>query len=244
MSARRKDVHLVLGASPRVNLLPPEVADRKRGASIRRTVILAVVGAVLISAAGYGYASWHSIDSALKLSSAQAETTSLLAQQNEFAEVRSLAQMKDTIKDALIVGGATEIEWKVYYEKIVATLPADVALDSFVAEASSPIANLPVATTPTQAPRSAMITFVVVTPNFGSVDTWLKAIRTLPGYLDGTASGIALDAAGRYSASVVMNISSDAYSNRYAPVIAAPAEETAGDAASTDVTTNEGEGAN
>ena len=241
MSARSKEPNLVLGASPRANLLPAEVGDRKRGASIRRSIVLGVIGAVVISGAGYAYASWLSIDSAIKLGAAQDETTSLLAQQNEFADVRNLAQLRAAIDDALIVGASTEIEWKPYFEQVVTTLPADVTLDSFVAEASSPIADLPIATAPTQAPRNAMISFTVSTPQFGSIDAWLKAVKTLPGYLDATASGIALDATGRYTASVVMNISRDAYSNRY-PADAAPvANGTPSGDAETDGTT-EGEG--
>jgi hypothetical protein len=241
MSARSKEPNLVLGASPRANLLPAEVGDRKRGASIRRSVVLGVIGAVVISGAGYAYASWLSIESAMKLSAAQDETTNLLAQQNEFADVRNLAQLRAAIDDALIVGASTEIDWKSYYEQIVTTLPGDVALDSFVAEASSPIGDLPIATAPTQAPRNAMINFTVSTPQFGSIDAWLKAIKTLPGYLDATASGIALDSSGRYTASVLMNISRDAYSNRYPSDAAAAAEGTPAGDVGTDGTT-EGEG--
>ncbi|GAB2465373.1 hypothetical protein HD599_000132 [Conyzicola lurida] len=239
-----KEANLVLGASPRVNLLPPEVADRKRDASIRRSVVFGIIGAVLISAAGYGFASWKSIETSDKLAVAQEETTSLLAQQNEFAEVRNLAQQKATIDEALIVGASTEIDWKSYYEKIMASLPAGMVLDSFVADSKAPVEGIAAVTAPTQADRDATISFSMETPNFGDVDVWLKSLKTLPGYVDATASGIALDLNGFYVASVTLNISSGAYSNRYAAEAEAPAEGAATDETAPDGTTTEGEGTN
>jgi len=239
MSPRNsKDVHLVLGASPRVNLLPPEVADRKRGASIRRSVVFGVVGAVLISAAGYGLASWQALESGMRLDAAREETTSLLAEQAKFAEVRTLAQQKATIADALIVGASTEIDWKAYYEAIVGTLPAGVTLNGFVIDSSSPVDSLPVRTGPTQGARDAMVSLTITTPKLASVDVWLKALESLPGYVDATASGISSDENGFFTASVMMNISNSAFSNRFAAEGTTQPAETATDTATEEEGTN------
>ena len=235
MSARTKDGGLILGASPRARLLPREVADRKRGASIRRTVVIGLVGAVLISAAGYGLASWQAIQSSIALADAQARTTELIAEQNKFVEVRTLSQLKDSIVDAQLVGGGSEIDWNTYYKAILPTLPDGMILDSFIVNTQTPLQSPPASANPVAEPRVASIVFVVGTSDFGAIATWLRSLESLPGYVDASAtSAVASAETSVYAASVTLNIDEGALSNRFVD----PAEQTATTTGSTTESSN------
>jgi len=238
MSARgSKEVRLVYGASPRVDLLPPEVADRKRGAAMRRALVMGVIGALVVSAGGYALASWQTAQAADELSAAQLETTALVAQQGEFAEVKTLTGLRDTITEARQTGALAEIDWSLFYADLKATLPRGALLDQIIIAGNSPIRELVPPTFPTHGPRAAQISVMIVSPDLQTVAALLVNLKSLPGYADATATpAIALGSG--YSTTVLMNVTSDRYTKRFAPP-ADPAAETPATAAVT-----EGEGAN
>jgi Na+-transporting NADH:ubiquinone oxidoreductase subunit NqrC len=92
----RKETKLVLGASPRVDLLPFEVKDSQRGAAIRRLLGVGLIAIIVISGAGYLLASIHSIDSQRALDDARTETAHLLAEQAKYNEVSEVARKVTT----------------------------------------------------------------------------------------------------------------------------------------------------
>jgi len=221
MSARgSKDVKLVLGASPRVDLLPPEVADRKRGAALRRSIVIGVVGAIVLSGGVYAFASWQAIEASLAYNDAQAETAALLAEQNEFASVRTLTDQLTTIADAQRVGAATEIEWNALYNRVLQTVPGDMTIDSFSIESGSPVADMPTSAVPGRVPYAALATFNSVTENLASAQTWVVNMKNLPDYGLAIASSINSEE-GIYKVTVQMLITEAAYSHRFAPEPAA-----------------------
>ena len=239
MSGRgSKEARLVYGASPRVDLLPPEVADRKKGAALRRSLVMGVVGAVVLSAGAYAFASWQSIQAAVELSDAQVETAALIAQQGEFGEVRTLSGLRATITDARQTGALTEIDWSLFYTDIQATLPAGMTIDQFVISANSPTRELAAPTVPTHGARAAEVTYIVTSPSLEALSTWLVTLKGVLGYADATATP-AVTGPGGYTATVVLDVDSQRYTKRFAPP-APPAEETA----DTTAAATEGEGTN
>ena len=239
MSARgSKDVRLVLGASPRVDLLPPEVADRKKGAALRRAIVMGVIGALVVSAGAYALASWQSIQATARLNEAQSETTELLNQQAEFDEVRMLSEQRDTIADARATGALTEIEWNALYLDVLPTLPAGVEIGSFVVVTSSPIREYVGTVVPTVSDPAAQVAFVVNTSNLESLATWLVNVKSLPGYAHATMTPAAQEL-GVYTATMTLNLTSDRFTRRFAPP-----EVPLPDAVDTAVESTEGEGGN
>ena len=225
MSARgSKEVRLVLGASPRVDLLPPEVADRKKGAALRRAIAMGVVGALVISAGAYAFASWQSIQAAVRLSEAQDETAVLLNQQAEFVEVRSLSTQRDTISAARMTGALTEIDWNAFYLEVLPTLPAGVGIGGFVVATSSPIREYVGTSMLTVNDPAAQVAFVVVSPNLQSLSTWLVNLKAIPGYAHASMTPATLET-GFYAATVTMSVTSDRYTKRFAPPEEPPAAD-------------------
>jgi len=217
MSARGgKEARLVFGASPRVDLLPPEVADRKRGAAVKRSVVFVVVGALVLCAGAYGFASWQAIDAGLKLSDAQGETARLLTEQNEYAAVRTLTGQLVAVNDARQVGALTEVDWNALYSRILPTLPADMTIDSFSIESSSPVVAISPSTVPGQVPQVANTTFTALTTNLASAQTWIVNLKSLPEYGGAVATSITREE-GIYTVTVRLFLTDAAYTLRFAP---------------------------
>ena len=232
MSARgSKEVRLVLGASPRVDLLPPEVGDRKKGAAVRRSIALGVVGALVLSAGLYAFAGWQAIEAEAKLDTARSETSALLAKQAEFSEVRALSAQLETATAARQVGASTEINWSSFYTSVATGLPAGVTIASFAIDSSSPSVALSPVTVATRNPRVATATFTLRSPNLPTIAAWLVALKSVPGYVDATATPASIDDAGTYESLVTMNVSDAIYSKRFAPT-----EEPAAEASTETVT--------
>jgi hypothetical protein len=216
-----KEIKLVLGASPRVRLLPPEVADRKRFAAVRRSVVFSVVGALVLCAGAYSFAGWQAIEAGAKYDNAQLETSELLKQQSEFIEVRTLSGQVTSIEDAQRVATLTEVDWKTFYERIVPTLPADMTIKSFNVDSGSPITSLSQETETGTYSAAAETVFVAVSPRFESAQEWVVALKNLPEFDGAMATVVTRDEAGLYTVTVALRLSEVARTGRFAP---APAE--------------------
>lgn len=224
MSARgSKDARLVLGASPRVDLLPPEVADRKKGAALRRAISMGVVGAVVVSAGAYAFASWQSIQAGMALADAQSTTTTLLNEQAAFSEVRALSAQRDLVTAGRQVGAIGEIDWSLFYAELAATLPPGAAIDRIEIVTNSPIREFAAPIVPTHGPRSAEATLVLVSRDLGSVATWLATLKSLPGYGDATATPARAVSDG-YETSILLSVTDARFTKRFAPAEEPPAE--------------------
>jgi hypothetical protein len=217
MSARTKELKLVYGGSPRVRLLPPEVADRKRAAAVRRSVIFTVIGALVLCAGAYSFATWRALEAANKFDDAQLQTSSLLKQQGKYIDARTLSDQLSTIGDAQQVGTLTEIDWKAFYERVVATLPAGMTIDSFTFGSGTPVVALADEAATGMSSPAAETTFVALTPELESAQAWVVNMKSLPGYGDALATVITRDNDGLYSVSVSMRLTEEARTGRFAP---------------------------
>ncbi|MCU1543331.1 MAG: hypothetical protein JWM50_1196 [Microbacteriaceae bacterium] len=216
MSARAKDLKLVLGGSPRVRLLPPEVADRKRAAAVRRSVIITVIGALVLCAGAYSFATWRALEAAIRFDDAQLQTSSLLKQQSEYTDARTLSDQLSAIGDAQRVGTLTEIEWKAFYERVVSTLPAGMTLDSFTLQSGTPVASLVEESEVGVTIPAAETSFISLTRDLESAQTWVVALKSLPEFGDALATAITRDDDGVYSVSVAMRLTEAARTERFA----------------------------
>ncbi|TFC88165.1 hypothetical protein E3T24_03240 [Cryobacterium sp. TmT2-59] len=218
MSRASVSDELVLGAEPRVHLLPPEVAAGRRGKAMRRNLGVSVVGVVILALLGVAGSSWLAIQSQEKLASAQAHTIDLLAEQSKYVEARNVQDEVDLALSARQLGASTEIDWKDYLGKVRAILPTDVSIDAVTVEAASPLALYDQATVPLQGARVATLTLDLTSTNLPEAPVWLKGLKELPGYADGTPGTITQTDLGTYQVNLVLHINDGAYSQRFADV--------------------------
>lgn len=235
MSRQSKEVQLVLGAEPRVDLLPPEVLRARAAKATRRRLGLGVVAAIAVVVLGVGAGFALNVQAQVDLLTAQARTSELILAQGEYVEVTKVQYHLDLARAAQQVGASTEIAWKPYLEQVQATLPASVSIDQVTIDSATPIAVYEQATTPLQGARMATISFSATSALLPDVPAWLRSLATLPGFADALPGSVTLDeASGVYTASITMHVNDAAFSGRFAPEV--PVDEAAADAG-TDATT-------
>jgi hypothetical protein len=215
MSRSSHDLELVLGGEPRVNLLPPEVAEQARDRLLRRKLVLVTAGTVVLVLLGIGGAGLHATSSTMRLADAQAETANLLAEQGQYVAVRQVQAQVDTAHAARAVGGWTEIDWKAYLQGVRAALPADVGIDAVTVDSTSPLTAYAQPTAPLQNARVATLTVTLASPGLPEVPQWLEQLQGLPGMADAAAGSITAADTGGFTVVVTMHINADAFSGRF-----------------------------
>ncbi|WP_120339343.1 hypothetical protein [Cryobacterium soli] len=218
MSRAEPDDGLILGGEPRINLLPPEVTRQARTRELRKKLVVATAGVLVVVVLGIGGAFWHSTMSAARLASAQAHTAELLTEQTKYVKVRQVQTEVDTALAARGVGGWTEVDWKTYLQAVRAVLPPDVGIDAVAIDSTSPFAAFVQPTAALQSPRVATLSITVASPGLPSVPQWLDAMHTLPGFADAVPGSITKKDDGSYLVVVTMHINAGAFSGRFSDI--------------------------
>jgi Tfp pilus assembly protein PilN len=113
-----------LATMPRVNLLPPEIAERQKV----RQVQIGVVAGVAIVAVGVGALAVQGRGGVSKakddLAAAQATQTSLQGQLNKLQFVTQTGELRDSAEATLTQATATEIHWSDYLADISVQIPS------------------------------------------------------------------------------------------------------------------------
>ncbi|HWR85949.1 MAG TPA: hypothetical protein VN200_08150 [Rhodoglobus sp.] len=223
MSRRTKD-GLQLGAVPTIDLTPPDVKARRQGAGLRRSLVMAFVGALVIVAAGYGAAFLRATAAAGELQTARDRTAQLLEQQQEFSDVMTIASRTKKITQTREQVSASEVVWKKFTDQLVGALPADSQITSIVAQGRlvSDPELVPVGVL--RKPLVASVTIIVGTPGVPDAAAWSRRLSALPGYADHAITNSTLTE-GRYLTTVSISLSADALAARFAPEEEPPAEE-------------------
>jgi type II secretory pathway pseudopilin PulG len=212
--SRKTDV--IIGAQPRVDLLPPEIKAKRDSAGMRRLLVLVVIAVVLIAIAGSLGARVWSQSAAAEQRAEQDRAATLLTQQRSYNDVVKTQSDIALAQAAQRVGASTEVDWKGYLDQVQATLPANVAIKTIAVDSSSPTAAYAQPTAPLQGARVATITFSATSPDIPRVPEWLTALSKLPGYADANPGSVSYDEASKiYTASVTMHVNSAVFDQRF-----------------------------
>ena len=221
----RGAIHEVaVGASPRVSLLPPELAVRAASRTAHRRLALAVIGVLVVTAAGVGLAAALAADAQRGLDTARLDTQSLLSQQAKYSAVSALQTKVATVTDARLYGTSTEIDWSAYLAKVSATLPAGSTLLEANVSAAAPWEADVVPAGPLRGDPAATLELKVRSAADADITTWVESLTDLPGYADSsldsraieTGAAVAEGAPPTYVANVTLNVDAKARANRFA----------------------------
>jgi mRNA-degrading endonuclease toxin of MazEF toxin-antitoxin module len=219
VSRASKAAVLVVGGEPRVDLLPPEIYRERAAAVIRRRLLIGVFGVIAIVAVSTGASTVLALQAQGQLTDEQARTSSLLAEQTKYIEVRSVQSKVALVQAAQQVGVSTEIDWKKYLDGAQAILPPTVKIATVTLDSASPVAIYAQPTAPLQGARIATVTFSAESTVLPDVPTWLTALATLPGFADALPGSVALDPrTGIYTVVITMHVNDSAYAKRFTTV--------------------------
>ncbi len=214
--ARRAATDATAGRAPRVDLLPAEVyVERRQRALTRRAWLgVVVVGAAVVLATGGAVA--HQMATAASLTAAQGETTTLLAQQQRYAELRAAERDTDLLESARAVGGSTEVDWDGTLGGIRDVLPADLAISGMTIASATVTEPFGQAADGGPRPRIATLALTAKSTTIPSVPDWTSRLSGLTGYLDSSISSISLDEdSGEYTSVIELELDARAFDGVY-----------------------------
>ncbi|HVU60536.1 MAG TPA: PilN domain-containing protein [Mycobacteriales bacterium] len=172
-------------ASPRVNLMPPEIAEAARFRQVQALLGVALLVVVLI--VGFLYWNAHSkvSDARDQLAQAQQQQTSLQAKLNSLASVRDTFAAVQARQSLLAQAMGTEVRWSFLLNDLSFRMPSNVWLTSMAVTESAPASTAPTAPQSLGATSTAAstgpvpigtITFNAVGLKHDDVATWLDAM--------------------------------------------------------------------
>ena len=229
-----------------VDLLPPEVRAGRKLRQTKRLLAVVVVGVVFIGALGWVYALFALRDASSELSSAQANTERLSAEQAKYSDVPAVQRQLATAQAALVAGTSTEVLWKQYLEALRAVTPAGVSYDSLsVTMSDNPTAQG--SGDPLQQAGVGQIVFTARTSTVPDISSWMDAVRAVPGLSDPWFTQASLtddQGIAYYKVDGTVQISDTALAHRFAPQSASAAAAGATPAAPTATPTDTPTGGN
>lgn len=181
MSARTRKSELVIGGSPRVDLLPPEVRLARRGAGARNalTVLLIVSVGAVVAATIFGGS--LAVAANANLAAEQAQTNAILKQQEKYIAVRKVTTETAAITAAQRIGTSTEIDWRATIQSIGSALPAGGSLSGATIKSASPVTQLTQATEVLSQPRIATVLLNATSKSLTDAATWIAAVYKVKG---------------------------------------------------------------
>jgi hypothetical protein len=206
---------LVVGGSPRVDLMPPEIRIKRSQLRTRRNLRLGLVGVVAVTLVACGGAfAWNAVTQA-SLGLAQIRQQQLLSQQNQFGEVTKTSSEIALIQAGQRVGASTEVQWGPYLDALQAAMPAGMALTNVSVESASPVKSFDQPVVPLQGGRIATIAIQVSSSGMPSAGDLLDNLSQLPGFADASPGTVSLAGDG-YQTTITMHIGTAALSQRFA----------------------------
>src|SRR3954470_16410728 len=111
---------------PRVNLLPPEIAESRRARKLQAGMGAAVALAVVAVGAGYVMAHQSASHAKSDLAKAQADTSALQAQVARYAGDQTLRTQLSAEQTMLSTAMAKEVQWSHYLNDLTLRIPDNV----------------------------------------------------------------------------------------------------------------------
>ena len=200
--------------SPRVNLLPPEIAVRRRFRQVQGGLGAGVLASVAVMGLLYAAAVGSAQDAEAELREVQAEGAATQAQQAQYAEATAVYARADAAQVMLTQAMGEEVRYSTLLNGLALTVPDEVWVKS-VTFSQTPQA-------PTVGDTTAgigTVSFTGVGYDHDDVATWLESLATQKGYTSpyltsSTEALIGDEVTADFVSTVVMT--PDALSRRYA----------------------------
>lgn len=222
MTGRRRTA--TVGGSPRVDFLPPEVAQRARDRSSLSWAVLALVVVLGLVAAGVALAAIRTTSAQAMLLTAQTQGQATIAQQQEYVEIRDVTDSIALIEQAQTAGTATEINWPDVLQEVTPLIPEGASVSAF--NAKVPLAWQPLMPTtgPLRTPLVGTISITIRTGDLGLISQFANRVEALNFVND--ASWDFITAESFYEGVITLNVNEFALANRYvAPIDGTVTEE-------------------
>ena len=205
---------LVYGGIPRANLMPPEVALRRKESARRRGLIVLAGAVVAVTVAGVVGSYLYAGAAEQRLADERRTTEQLLATQLEYVEVTQIRSQLQSVIDVRRQLAGVEVLWREQLAPYLAVLSATEIVDSLTFESNSPAEPLIGVTGPLRQPRVATVTMIILTVEPPAPQRWYRAWERLETFADASIDSVTLLQSG-YETTVTINLNDVALSQRF-----------------------------
>jgi Tfp pilus assembly protein PilN len=167
--------------APKVNLLPPEIAEKAR---LRKAQLaMAGTGLAAVAVVGLLYTQQTAKVSEARAAKDEAVATNvdLQTELHKLDNVQQTRVKVDAAKATLASAMAQEVTWSTYLHDMTLTIPEEVWLTSFNAQVNPPVTT-PGATAPVLDPGIGVVTINGVAFSHDDVAAWLESLAKEKGY--------------------------------------------------------------
>lgn len=214
MSRKTEDV-IEIGGVARADLLPASVREAiKRRPVVRRLVALVLLVVVVVTAAIAG-ATYLALNAQASLQAEQERSESLLAQQLQFVDARTVANAVDETTAAKTAATATEADWNALLAEIRGTLPEGVLLTSVSGQIRAADTGEEI---PLRQNSVGSFTINAISDTVPNVEAWIAQLETITGYA-GIAPPVSVTGGDGavYQVSIEVLLDEGAFLLRFAP---------------------------
>jgi|688.fasta_scaffold64606_4 hypothetical protein len=200
---------------PRVNLLPPEIAEATRFDQMKRIMaasIIGVFGVVILAAV---VASFQVSAAQSQLADAQATGTSLQNQVSQFTDVPKVFAEVQSAQAQLSSAMGNEVRWSTYLGDLSLMIPRNVGLTSMSIrqDPGAPVTSALGAT------GIATVSFEGQAPSSKNIATFLDSLAKQKGYIDpyftNATKSIGADAKNLVTFTASVTVTDEAKSGRF-----------------------------
>jgi Tfp pilus assembly protein PilN len=212
------------GSMPRVNLMPPEIAEGARLRQVQLLSGLCVVVALVIVVLLYLHAHSGVTSAQSSLDQAQEQQTSLQSKLSSLASVQQTFADVQAKQALLAAGMGEEVRWSYVLNDLSLRMPSNVFLTALtISETATPGTAPPVAgAAPIQI---GSITFGSVGLRHDDVAAWLDSLAKERGFYEPIFQSSTEEAAGTrgyVSFASTVELMSNLLSNRYVQAVSTP----------------------
>jgi Tfp pilus assembly protein PilN len=188
---------------PRVNLLPPEIMERRRFRQLQLMLGAAVLAALVVAGALTYWATTGVTHARDDLAAAQTQVSTLRARESQYAEVPRVIAEVEAATAARAQVMAADVVWSRYLGDLDAALPQGAAFTTLTANVSG---STTAAATGTGVPAGIGTVSVAGTaPSYGAVSAWMDALDAVAGIDSPTLSGASKDTSDTTGAAVTFS---------------------------------------
>lgn len=178
MSRKAEDT-IEIGGLARADLLPASVREAIQRRPVVRRLVALVLLVALVVAAGVAGATYLALTAQAALQAEQDRSESLLAQQLQFVEARSVANAVDETTAARTAATATEADWNALLAEVRGTLPEGVLLTSVSGQIRAADSGEEI---PLRQNSVGSFTINAISDTVPNVEAWIAQLETITGY--------------------------------------------------------------
>ncbi|MDR2454563.1 MAG: hypothetical protein LBD51_08555 [Bifidobacteriaceae bacterium] len=166
---------------PAVNLLPPSVGQARESRALQVKLIVGLVAAVVVLAAGYvGLTIWKGAAYA-RVEAATQEATRLAEEKKQYDELIAVEQDLADAQDAKVAATAYEIKWPEMFQAMVDTRPEGSVVNNISGNGMSASSGLSSSSNVLARPAVGRMTMVLTVPSLQAAAQWVETLNATSG---------------------------------------------------------------